>query len=244
MRSWKWRYVGGALLVAGICLGTGTVYAETSQSTHYQATETHFGQHSADGSCSGTYCSEVSIGSSGTTSPDSSYRASFKTVPSSEPSLNIIIDPGPSNLGILATDSTAYKVMTVHVRSELSGGYTLQMVGDPPSAGAHTLATPSSPADSQPGHEQFAINLMKNTSPSVGTDPDQVSAGSNGTGGAPAVHYGTANKFMYHSGDMIASSSEQSSETTYTVSMIVNISGATPPGHYSGDFQIIMMPGF
>lgn len=243
MRSWKRQSIVAALLLVAVCLLSGTAYAETSQSSNYQTTETHFGPHSADGSCSGQYCSEVSIGSSGAVSPDS-YSPSFQTVPNDKPTLDIAIDPGVSKLGVLSTDSTAYKTMTVHVRSQLSGGYTLQLVGDPPHVGKHMLATPSTPTTSQPGHEQFAVNVVANTTPSVGTDPDQIVKGGDGTGGVVAPDYATANKFMYNSGDLIARSSEQSSETTYTVSMIINISGSTVPGHYGGDFQILMMPGF
>lgn len=244
MRSWRLRYFGSVILLLVVSIiGASYVSATTSSSTNYQTTQTHFGPASTSHSCSGSYCSEVSIGSAGAT-PSTGYSTSFTSAPDGKPSLSMIIDPGVSNLGVLSTDATAYKIMTVKVRSQLSGGYTLQVVGDAPHVGSNYLKTSASPVASQPGHEQFGVNVVKNTSPKVGSDPNQIVKGSSGDGGKVASNYGSANKFMYHPDDLVASSGEQSSETSYTISMIINISGSTVPGHYAGDFQILMMPGF
>jgi len=128
---------------------------------------------------------------------------------------------------VLTTEKTATKTMIVRVRNYLSDGYTLQIVGSPPKVGGHTLATPTTPTGVHPGTEQFAINAVANTSPNVGADPLQVP--SNQTSfGVVTDNYRTPNVFKYASGDVIARSSSASGQTDYTVSMVVNISNATP----------------
>ena len=167
--------------------------------------------------------------------------AKFGSITPDEPSLDVIIEPGQSFLGDLSTEQTATKTTIVKVRSYLSNGYFVQVSGDPPKYGGHTLSTPASPALSQPGTEQFGINVVANTSPSVGANPVQVPS-SDFSFGQAFSGYNTANRFQYRSGDTIASSSVASGQTDYTISMIVNISNLTPSGHYSGDFAAVVVP--
>lgn len=204
--------------------------------------QTQFGASSASQTCSTQYCAQTSIGSLAAGSSSSSgHTASFGPVTGSDPLLEVIVGAGDEDLGTLAAETTATATMTVHVRSYLSDGYTLQIVGDPPKYGSHTLATPSSPANSTPGTEQFGINLVANTTPHVGAGPVQVPDGQTSFG-AVNDDYKITNKFMYHSGDTVAHSDSSSGETDYTVSMIVNISNTTPAGHYSGDFAAVVVP--
>lgn len=237
-----WRRVIVVLLVAVFSFGvTLPVHADTSSSSSYQMTEMSFGNASTLQSCSGTYCSSVSIGDSSGTPAASS--TSFGSIPSTEPALEMIVDAGASDLGVLSTTQTATKTTVVKVRDYLSGGYTLQIVGDPPTFDGHTLATPANPTSSQPGHEQFAINLAANTIPAVGADVVQVPAAS-GTYGAVNANYSAANLFKYASGDTVAHGVTDSGSAEYTISMIVNISTATPAGHYTGDFAAVVIPAF
>lgn len=222
--------------------GAGTAFAVTSTSNNYQVTETEFGSSSTAQTCSGQYCAQTSIGDmSAGSSTSSGHAATFGTITGSDPLLEVIINQGESNLGVLTTEHTATKTTTVQVRSYLSSGYVLQIVGPPPKFGNHTLATPSTPTASTPGTEQFAINASANTTPNVGAAPVQVPSGQTSFG-VVSNDYHTPNLFKYASGDVVARSNTASGRTDYTISTIINISNATPAGHYSGDFAAIVVP--
>lgn len=240
-------YLGVAIVVS--CLlalfSLQTGFAMTATSPNYQLTEPEFGAGSAIEMCSGEYCAHATIGDlSGQEASSDGYVATFGPVASDdEPSLDIIVTPGESNLGVLGTDKTAYKTTSVQVRSHLSGGYYLQVYGAPPKYDDHTLSTPTTPTDSEPGKEQFAINAVANTVPKVGEDPVYTSSN---PGGESVIkeNYRQANKFMYLDGGTIAEVFSQSSQIHYTISMIVNVAGSTPAGHYTGDFSAVITPVF
>lgn len=216
--------------------------AAISSSNSYQVTETEFGAGSSAQTCSSQYCSQTSIGDLSTgSSTTATYTAKFGAITNSEPLLEVIVEPGVSDLGILTAEHTATKTTVVRVRNYLSGGYTLQIVGDAPKVGGHTLTTPTTPAASAPGTEQFAINAVANTTPSVGAGPVQVPSDQTSFG-VVADDYHTPNLFKYTSGSVVARSTSESGRTDYTISMIVNISNKTPAGHYSGDYSAIVIP--
>ncbi len=150
-----WRYTKLVLLAVLVAAGTGqTAFAVTSSSTHYQVTETQFGTGSTLQSCSGQYCAQASIGDTAVgRSNSSNTSAKFGEVTDGEPLLEVIVDTGESNLGVLTTESTATKTTIVRVRNYLSGGYVLQISGDPPKYAGHTVATPTTPTASAPGTE-------------------------------------------------------------------------------------------
>jgi len=233
------------LLAMATCfagIGTSAVWA-VSSSPNYQVTETEFGATSANETCSGQYCARASIGdvTGGSDSKSSGSSATFGSITSDEPLLEVIVDPGESNLGTLTTEQTATKTMVVRIRNYLSNGYVLQITGNAPKYGNHTLATPSTPTASDPGTEQFALNAADNSTPNVGASPVQVPS-NEFSFGEVEDDYKTANLFQYISGDVVARSTQASGQTDYTISMIVNISNATPAGHYSGDFSAVVIP--
>lgn len=238
-----WLRVILALLSVVIIGGhVGTATAETSKSNSYQTTDTEFGSISNTQTCSTQYCTQASIGDLGAGDSKSAVTsAKFGSITSADPLLEVIIDPGQSDLGILTTEHTATKTMTVKIRSYLSDGYMLQIVGDPPKYNGHKLATPSTPTASTPGTEQFAINAAANTTPNIGATPVQVPS-SQFSFGVVNDDYKTPNLFKYTSGDVVAHSTVESGQTDYTISMIINISNATPAGHFSGDFSAVVIP--
>jgi hypothetical protein len=224
---------------------TSIAFAETtSSSTNYQVTQTDFSSGSTLNSCSGTYCAQASVGDSAVGDAASANQtAQFGPVTNSQPLLEVIVNAGTSNLGVLSTTTTATKTTTVKVRNYLSGGYIMQIVGTPPTYDGHSLATNSTPTASTPGTEQFGINAAANTTPNVGAAAVQV-PDSTTSFGVVSDNYKTPNLFMFNSGDVIATSPKQSGETDYTISMIVNISSGTPAGHYSTDFSAVVIPSY
>jgi len=233
------------LLAVVVCFGGAqTAMAVTSSSPHYSVTETDFSSGSTLNSCSGTYCAKASIGDTAIgTAASSNQTAQFGPISNSEPLLEVIVTAGASNLGVLSTQSTATKITTIKVRNYLSGGYILQITGEPPKFDGHPLSTSSTPVASSPGTEQFGINAAANTTPNVGAAAVQV-PDSTTSFGVVSDNYKTPNLFKFTSGDVIATSPKQSGETDYTISMIVNISSGTPAGHYSGDFSAVVIPSY
>lgn len=222
--------------------GTATALATTSRSTNYQTTEMQLGTTSSLESCSGQYCAKATIGDMTTgISTSTNNSAKFGSVTEGEPLLEVIIGEGESNLGVLNTENTATKTMTVQIRNYLSDGYVLQIMGNAPKYGGHTLNAPSTPTQARAGTEQFGINAAANTTPEVGASPVQVPSTATSFG-VVGDDYHTPNLFKYTSGDVVARSQSESGRTDYTISMIVNISNATPAGHYSGDFSAVVIP--
>lgn len=238
-----WRWAVLALLAVVIVGGNvSTTLAETSKSDSYQTIDTEFGSISNTQNCSGSYCAKASIGDMAAgDSKNTVSSAKFGSITSADPLLEVIIDPGQSNLGILTTEQTATKTMKVKIRSYLSDGYMLQIVGTPPKYGGHTLAAPTTPTASSPGTEQFAINAVANTTPNVGANPVQVPS-SDFSFGVVNDNYNTPNLFKYTSGEVVAHSATESGQTDYTITMIINVSNATPAGHFTGDFSAVVIP--
>lgn len=234
------------LLTAGLVLLSAVpVLATTSRSDNYEASEAEFGAGAALETCSGSYCARASIGDiSGVDGEGTAFTAAFGPLSTdSEPMLEVIIEPGNSDLGILDTDRTATRTMVVHVRSHLAGGYMVQITGDPPRYGDYILDAPVVATESTMGSEQFALNVVANTDPEVGQDPtltlsDQVVAD------IIEPNYATPNMFAYTSGDVVARTLSESSQIRYTISMIVNVGGKTPAGHFAGDFAAVVTPVF
>lgn len=227
-----------------LCLGVsvGTAFAVPSNSSNYQVVESQIGAGGTLESCSDQYCAQATMGDMAAgTSTGGPSTAAFGQVVSGEPLLEVIVDTGQTDLGVLTTERTATKTMTVRVRSYLSDGYIMQIVGTPPKYGSHTLATPSNPTGSHQGTEQFGLNAVANTTPTIGAAPVQVPSDQMSFGEVND-DYKTPNLFKYASGDVVAHSLSESGRTDYTISMIVNVSGNTPAGHYAGDFAAIVTP--
>jgi len=219
------------------------VLAESSSSSNYQITETQFNNGTGLQSCSGQYCAQATIGDTAIgNAASSTVTAKFGAISSdSEPLLEVIVDPGESNLGTLTTETTATKTTSIKIRSYQSGGYQLQIVGNAPTYAGHALASPSTPTFSTPGTEQFGINLVANTLPTIGANPLQV-PNEQTSFGVVNNDYNTTNKFMYSDGATVAHSNTESGETDYTVSMIINVANDTPAGHYTSDFAAVVIP--
>ncbi len=246
MQKWsRGRFVLYSLLALLITINghAGIAGAVTANSSHYQVTETQFGTGALN-ACSDKYCAQASIGDMAVgTSKGTNSTAQFGTIQQDDPLIEVIVDPGVSNLGVLSTDKTASKTSIIRVRTHLVGGYQLQVVGNAPVYNGHKLQTSSSPVVSRPGTEQFGINLATNTVPAIGKDPVQMPSAETSFG-VVADNYKIPNRFKYTSGDVVARSDTDSGRTDYTVSMIVNVAGNTPAGHYTSDFSAVVIPAF
>lgn len=131
-------------------------------------------------------------------------------------------------LGTLTTTSTGTGTSTMTLATNATSGYTVSYSGDTLKSGLNSITAMSTPAGSSQNSKQFGINLMANTTPSIGSNVS-------GSGsGAPTTGYDAANTFKFTtSGDTIASASAPTNSNTFTTSYIANIDGATASGAYS-----------
>jgi hypothetical protein len=236
-----------ALLLPFGYVGDAHAGPTQSSSNNYSISEVQIGGNgSAQNDCSGSYCAQESVGDTVVGGASSAnYSAQFGSDTSDKPLLEVIVDGGNQSLGTLDPSTTATASFGIKVRSYLSSGYAIYVSGTPPSQGEHTLKAldTSCPCTSQPGTEQFGINLVANNAPNVGLDPVQVPSGTFSFGEVEA-NYGQSNLFKYNNGDIVAGSTVSTGETDYTLSMVVNISNATPAGHYTSDFSAVVVPTY
>lgn len=248
MKKWLGRLT--ALLIVVVSSGSifiGIAYADSSSSAHYTFINSDLGGGGLVQSNSTNYKTMESVGdnfaSSGTgDSASTNYQVAAGSVTPKDPRLTIsIVNGGASFNGLFGPTTTATASAQFSVIDYTSYGYVVQIVGNTPQNGSHSIPAMSNgsggPTTSTPGYEQFGINLVKNTSPAVGADPDYGQFGA--TTAKPVTNYGTPNNFYYSNGDTIATSPKSSGQVTYTISYMVNVSDLTPGGQYSSNQSVI-----
>lgn len=248
MKQWPGRLI--VLLVvfaASSSLVVGSAYADGSSSAHYTFINSEVGGGGIGTSASPSYESVLSTAdnaiSSGSSDPSSThYTVAAGSQTPHNPTLSVAILNGAATFNNeFSTTSTATASAQFQVEDYTSYGYVVQIVGNPISNGTHTIPAMSNgsggPTTSSQGNEQFGINLVANTTPSVGTAPNYGQFGA--TGALPEPNYNTPNSFYYSSGDTIASSPKSSGQITYTISYMVNVGQLTPGGNYTSNQSII-----
>ena len=133
-----------------------------------------------------------------------------------------------TDMGELSAASTLAAQSQMAVGTNASGGFAITANGIPMSAGTSVIKPLDDPTESRPGSNQFGLNLVENTSPAVGRDPEGEWANAIANG-----DYATPNKYKYTSGDVVAYSPNVSLMKKFTVSYIVNSSNDLRPGVYS-----------
>lgn len=142
------------------------------------------------------------------------------------------------NLGTGSTTATQSGTSVLAASTNAGSGYTITVNGSTLTSGSNTITALSSGGASSVGTKQFGLNLVSNTTPSVG-------AAASGTGTATAASgYGTTNSFRFATGETIASVAGPSNANTFTVSYIANIDGLTPPGSYTSNLTYIATANF
>lgn len=224
-----------ALLI--IVISVDAASADTLKSTNYQLDENSAGTDGLINSSSTSYQTLQSIGGDAvgnSSSTNFQVQAGSRTTP--DPTLSFAVLTYNSAFGSFSPTVTSTTTSTFSVIDYTSYGYAVQILGTPPTNGAHSITAMSSTGTSTVGTEQFGINLVANTSPSVfGANPNNGSFGF----GAASTNYNTANNYRYVSGETIASAPKSSGETIYTISYIVNVSSITPGGQYSSNQSIV-----
>lgn len=214
--------------------------AATSPS--YEIQEDTFSSGGNVQSASPNYQERDAIGNLGvgnSNSPNDQIESGYITT--NDPTLQFIVNTPSINLGSLSVGATATGTASFSVKNYVSSGYIVTITGSPPTNSGHTLTPLATPTAATAGTEQFGINLVANTSPTIfGANPIQVPTSSFSFGQAVSG-YNTPNVYKYSSGDTIAESIKQSGQTDYTMSMIANIDTLTPGGQYLTVLNLVVI---
>jgi len=133
-----------------------------------------------------------------------------------------------SDMGDLSPSSTLTATSQMAVGTNASNGFVITANGPTMEAGANIINSLSVPTPSAPGNSQFGINLVANTVPAVGSDPDGAF-----TNAVVNPNYAQQNQYAYNDGDEVALSPSVSLVRRYTVSYIVNAPPTLRPGVYT-----------
>ena len=139
-----------------------------------------------------------------------------------------------TDMGDLSPDSTLTAQSQLAVGTNATQGFVVTANGSPPAAGTHVIDGASAPSLSTQGANQFGINLVENSDPNIGRDPEGTF-----TNATPTSDYDQPNLYKYVSGDVIASSTNVSLMKKFTVSYILNSSPNLHPGFYTTTINYI-----
>lgn len=142
------------------------------------------------------------------------------------------------NLGEFSASSASSASSEFVLATNAGYGLSVSYNGTTLTSGNNTISELVPGGGSLPGTSQFGINLRANTNPGVGSEP-------NGPGTAtvrPA--YITPNVFRFVSGESIVSTTTTSDNQKFTVSYLVNVSGAQPAGVYATTLTFICLANF
>ena len=133
-----------------------------------------------------------------------------------------------TDMGELSPKETLTAQSQMAVGTNASGGFAITANGIPMSAGTSVIDSPATPTESKRGTNQFGINLVANSTPAVGDNPEGVWANA-----AASPDYGVPNHYKYVPGDVVAYSPNVSLMKKFTVSYIVNSSENLRAGVYT-----------
>ena len=143
------------------------------------------------------------------------------------------------DFGFFSPISTNNGTSIMAASTNAGSGYVITVNGATLTSGANTITALSSPTATSHGVDQFGLNLVANTTPSVG-------AAVTGPGvGVAASNYNTANLFKFVTGDTVANTGGTASDSnTFTVSYVVDVSGNQAPGTYTATMTYICTATF
>lgn len=132
------------------------------------------------------------------------------------------------DMGTLNNGTTLTAQSQMAVGTNATGGFAITAYGSPMAAGTTVIDSPSVPTASTPGSNQFGINLVENTVPAIGGNPEGTWANA-----IPSADYGQSNLYKYVPGDVVAFSPNVSLMRKFTVSYVLNSSQSLRAGVYT-----------
>ncbi len=139
-----------------------------------------------------------------------------------------------SDMGTLDPNAPLTATSQMAAGTNATGGYVITANGPTMEAGTNIVNPLAAPTISAPGNNQFGMNLVANSSPGVGNDPDGPFANA-----APAPDYAIPDQFTYRDGDAVASAPNVSLMRRFTVSYLLNSAPNIRPGVYTTTITFI-----
>jgi hypothetical protein len=139
-----------------------------------------------------------------------------------------------SDMGDLDPTQTLTATSQMGAGTNASSGYIITVNGPTMSAGLHTIPGLTKPTPNAPGTNQFGINLVQNTNPAIGSNPDGASLN-----GEVMPNYDTPNEYMFVNGDEVAEAPNVALVRRYTISYIVNSAPTLAAGVYTTTLTFI-----
>jgi hypothetical protein len=141
-------------------------------------------------------------------------------------------------MGVLREGSVATGTSQMVAGTNAEFGLAITANGTTMTSGNNTIAALGAPTPSAPGNAQFGLNLRANTSPPIGQNPSGPGVMS------PTASYNIPNRFMFHAGDVVASTAGTTDLRKFTVSYIANVPPAQAPGVYTATLTYICTASF
>jgi hypothetical protein len=142
------------------------------------------------------------------------------------------------DLGVLRSSSASSSTSQLMAATNAEFGLAITANGTTMTSGNNIIPALNAPTQSAPGNAQFGLNLRANSVPPVGQNPS-------GAGIAnPAAQYNIPNRFVFHPGDVIATSPDATDTRKFTVSYLANVSPSQPPGVYTATLTYICTASF
>jgi hypothetical protein len=151
---------------------------------------------------------------------------------------------------LFSPSDTATATSQIAASTNANFGYAITVNGPTLTSGSNTVPAMGTADTSKHGVGQFGMNLVANTTPTIGTAITPASNGTNFKGQpVPSSGYDVADTFKFASGNTIANSSNGGSNgptdsQIYTASYIVNVSGSQPAGTYVSTLTYVCTPTF
>lgn len=133
-----------------------------------------------------------------------------------------------ASMGTLDPESTLIAQSQMAIGTNATGGFAITANGTSLSAGTNVIDAASTLSESQPGTNQFGINLVENTEPMIGRDPEGP-----WTNAVTTPEYSVPNMYKYVPGEVVAYSPNVSLMRKFTVSYILNSEANLRPGVYT-----------
>lgn len=142
------------------------------------------------------------------------------------------------NFGNFTSNATSSASTELLAATNADSGYAISVTGPTMTSGNNIISAITSSDVSRPSTSQFGLNLVANTSPSVGADPSV--AGN----AAPATGYNVSNRYQFISGDTLASVAAADEPKKFTVSYIANIPNDQASGVYVTTLTYVCLANF
>lgn len=142
------------------------------------------------------------------------------------------------DLGELSSNTTKTATSQFAVSTNAESGAVIYAQGRTLTSGSNTIPALDPNGSSRQGVSQFGLNLRRNSSPSVGSEPSGAGAVN------PNTNYNSANRYKFLSGEVLAAGTGPTYYRKFTVSYIVNVNSNQAPGVYNTTLTYICLANF